>query len=133
MKEELVDKLQIAGVETLQSVLEFMKSGTGFVKEQAPLYVQELLQWGFYDNVISAIVGMILFAPLFIYSFFTWKANLKKSHDTSDPYLLINILMLLICIPLFCAVIVPSIREAVKIKVAPRVYIVETLTKTISK
>jgi hypothetical protein len=129
MKEELVEKLNESGVEAITSVLEFMKSGTNFVAEQAPLYVQELLQWGFYDNLISAIIVGIFSLIFLIASALSFRKMIKED----EPPLLIIVGVFAIFSIGFFIDCVSNTKECIKIKVAPRVYIIESLTNKITK
>ena len=121
MKEELIKN--IAGV------VEYIKQGADFVKEQAPLFIQEYLTFKtylllFWETILLAVVvGGVLFGI----------KSIKKSKDAEDYsdedfYITASIISIGIAIACFIGLICCS-EELVKVIFAPRVFLVDHLLK----
>jgi len=104
-----------------------------FAVEQAPIVVQEFLSW----KMGEAIFNVALYTIAAIVLFSVHRFLLKKSKETdmnSSPEDIVPIgLGFLFCSAVFCFIIFtqlkPNIETIIKIKLAPRVYILEYVTK----
>ena len=121
MKEEIINNLT--------GIIEYVKQGADFVKEQAPLYVQELISYGIWISVfemilcvLGAIAGVFGFVKLYNYV-----KNNDEYDDDSESLVAIGFLFLaafiLFCIVAFCL----NTENLIQATVAPRVYVVEKL------
>ena len=95
--------------------------------DQAPLYIQELLAWEFWSSSIYA--GVFLVATIVV--FFVLKKLFKVvgNDDLVVPVIIVSVI---------AAVLLPfgfitSVRDAVKVKVAPRVVLVEKIQSVLKK
>ena len=98
-----------------------------FAQEQAPLVVQEFLKWNFAHAAIHLTVAVIILITLIwcvrkCYKFATKQENID---DASCVPAWIGILILIVCIFGTGESIIPNVETMVKIKVAPRVYLIE--------
>ena len=103
-----------------------------FAVEQAPIVVQEFLSWKMGEAVFNVIAYTIAAIVLFCIARFLF----KKVKDTNMNYpeeIVPLALGLMFCTAMFCLVTIlnikPNIETIIKIKLAPRVYILEYVTK----
>jgi len=101
-----------------------------FALQQTPLVVQEFLSWKMGDAIFNCIfysIGVIILLGAIIW--------LKKKLEKLEPYepeVVIYSLTIVFCIGLAVASMIPikdNIETIIKIKLAPRVYILEYVTK----
>ena len=96
-----------------------------FAQEQSPMVVQEFLVWKFAQSVIWVVVGLIAIGVL---GFLIKKcvANWKNPELFERDLYVLPIVMSSILIGVICFVnIVPNVEQIVKVKVAPRVFMIE--------
>jgi type III secretion system FlhB-like substrate exporter len=103
-----------------------------FAMEQAPIVVQEFLSW----KMGEAIFNVALYTIAAIVLFCITRFFFKKIKDTNINYpeeIVPLGLGFLFCSAVFCLIIFhqlkPNIETIIKIKLAPRVYILEYVTK----
>ena len=121
MKEEILNNL--AGL------IEYVKQGADFVKEQAPLYVQELISYGIWISIFEMILcvlgvigGTIGLVKLIKY------VNCEEGYDTDAAGIIAMGFMALVVLIVFCVVAFCIDGEnLIQATVAPRVYVVEKL------
>lgn len=107
----------------LTELLEFTKDAGAFAKEQIPLVLKEYIYWG----IASSIVWMLPFLVMlyFFPRLWRWAANEVKG---SDGFSLVPAIV-------YTAIMVPGIvynlLGLTKAIVAPRVYLIETLSDLI--
>lgn len=96
-----------------------------FAQEQAPMVVQEFLTWKFAHSVIWTIVGVIALIALVV-AFLKFKKLARDSDSGGD---IIGFFGMVGCVIAFLCVcgsnVIPNVEQMVKVKVAPRVYIIE--------
>ena len=104
----------------INKALEYLNSAEAFLKAEVPAYVQELLIYNFYSNLfmlISCIMGQLII-------FFIVYKLYKKHYIVSE--------IMAVIIPVLTIVMivngVRSVDKLIKIKVAPRVFLIEHLT-----
>ena len=121
------EEMQLKVLEYLQGIESRIGKAEGFVLEQSPLYVQELVSWYFCFYVAMCCVSFLAF--VFVVVFARCIYNIKEDHGVNWRGegvfigVLGGILMLTICIA--------SGMSAVKVYVAPRVVIVEHLKESL--
>lgn len=99
-----------------------------FAQEQSPMVVQEFLVWKFAQSVIWVIVGVIAIGAL---GFLIKKCVSKLKNSKSDEgeigeIYFLPIAISVVVIVVICFInIVPNIEQIVKVKVAPRVFMIE--------
>jgi len=104
-----------------------------FAVEQAPIVVQEFLSWKMGEAIFNVIAYTIAAIVLFSVLRFLLK-KIKEADMNSSPEEIVPIgLGFLFCSVVFCLIIFtqlkPNIETIIKIKLAPRVYILEYVTK----
>ena len=100
-----------------------------FAMQQAPLVVQEFLSW----KMSEAIINLIFFGAAFVIAFCFFVFLIKKANKYihSEAIVAIGLGMvgtLVIMISLLFNFIKPDIQTIIKLKLAPRVYIIEYVT-----
>ena len=100
-----------------------------FAMQQAPLVVQEFLSW----KMSEAIINLIFFGAAFVIAFCFFVFLIKKANKYIHSKAIVAIGLgmvgtLVIMISLLFNFIKPDIQTIAKIKLAPRVYIIEYVT-----
>src|SRR5690349_10729911 len=74
------------GVEALEELQTYVKAGKDFVVEQSPLLIQEIIRWGFYNNLCWFLLNLTLFTLCWItvYQFFFSKWGKEVWKDVSS-------------------------------------------------
>ncbi len=104
-----------------------------FAVEQAPIVVQEFLSWKMGEAIFNVVAYTIATIVLFFVLRFLLK-KIKEADMNCSPEEIVPIgLGFLFCSAVFCLIIFtqlkPNIETIIKIKLAPRVYILEYVTK----
>lgn len=116
MKEEILNNLS--------GLIEYVKQGADFVKEQAPLYVQEMINYGIWTSVFETLLYF------FIAIFLIWCiVKLYKSIEEEEDAKEYAPIFLVLGIGVIIMLVVTSIsfETLIQAVVAPRVYVVEKL------
>ena len=103
-----------------------------FAVEQAPIVVQEFLSWKMGEAIFNVVLYTIATIILFCIARFLFKKI--KNTDINYPEEIVPLgLGLMFSAVMFCLItflhIKPNIETIIKIKLAPRVYILEYVTK----
>lgn len=111
--------------ELLQWLSNTAQSTTDFLTTQTPLYVQELLAWSFVYYTAWCVVNIVLMVP-FIYIIRQAVKEYQRtdSQEEQDFCVFLVFLALIITGCVFGASCYNA-SQAIKIKVAPRVYLVD--------
>lgn len=96
------------------------------VSEQAPVVANEYLTWMFWDNAFSAGYSLIVFLLIISIPIIMWLKS-RKFEDEQDKFwmLLYSIFPLVFAMLIFYHGVIENVKECVKIKVAPRVVLIE--------
>jgi len=101
-----------------------------FALQQAPLVVQEFLSWKMGEAIFNCIFFSI--AVIILLSIIVWaKKKIKKLHSNDDDIVSYS-MIIFFCIVFTVLSTIPiknNIETIIKIKLAPRVYIIEYVTK----
>jgi hypothetical protein len=125
MNKELENKL----TENAAEILAFVEKSSSFVVEQAPLYVQELIQFHFWSNLITVILLLIALGVTIPIFYKSMKIGIEDRW-CSDLYFFSSVISGVIVLFMLIAIGTiggPAIKECVKAKYAPRVLIIEKL------
>jgi len=99
-----------------------------FAQEQSPMVVQEFLMWKFAQSVIWVIVGVIALGVL-SYLFKKCVDWFSESEGVSIiPGSFFVLMIVLVC----WKTVVPNIEQMVKVKVAPRVFMIEWVSSQVT-
>jgi hypothetical protein len=129
MNEEMQSKI----VEMLTALQSEMVSGVAFAKEQFPLVMQEMLRWGFVKQCIEGGVALVLLSVFIIGFIKLWRLQNKTKDqeikESSQIFIGIIFFISFLCL----CILITAINTMVKIKVAPRVYLIEQVQNLINK
>ena len=122
---EIEEKLK----ESAGKLLDFVEKSGDFVVEQTPLYVQELIEYHFFENLL----GLVISSFLFFAGISTWVVILvfitkSKYNDKIFDCAMTSIISMVILTPVTMGVVFYG-KECYKAKNTPRVLIVEKLNK----
>lgn len=111
--------------DTKKLLLSWAQEGGAFVKEQAPLYAQEVLAWQFWVSILGAILGLLLIG---FACYLAPKAKARLEDYSGDEAVLVaTVLFFLACAIVGPILLCVNVSTAVKVKVAPRVVVIEAL------
>lgn len=103
-----------------------------FAQEQAPLVVQEFLTWKFSQSVIYTIVALISIGVLG-WIFTRARKWASENNDGSEIFGWFGMVGSLIAIlSVVFSTLIPNVEQMVKVKVAPRVFIIEWVSDQIN-
>lgn len=123
MNDELQNKL----VAYLDRIEQGVDSGGEFLASEAPIFAAELLAWLFWSNILTGIGFLLAILMLGIVAYFLVQG--MKSDDELVPPGLFALILLATFALMFASFAFTSFANAVKVKVAPRVVVVEELSK----
>lgn len=121
----------------LEKLEQGAQKGVDILQEEVPLYVQELLSWMFVENIFNIITSLMWIIGAFLFSYMLHIAvkSIREDEPNNEGCYVIyaaNIFPLIaFCIATSCAF--DSAKQAVKIKVAPRVVVVEEISKLVNQ
>lgn len=107
----------------LTELLEFSKDAGAFAKEQVPLVLQEYIAWG----IASSIVWLLPFLVMLFFSVRVWKWAVREAEDSDGFSIAAAFLYSIIMLP----GLIINLLDLTKAIVAPRVYLIETLSDLI--
>lgn len=103
---------------------------------QAPDLCEQYLAYSFYSATIT-LITVVVCAMLLIASVLLAFKHTSRLEQYDDAKFVIRILAVVVSVSLFVAVIVPiaisSVKDIVKIKLAPKVYLVEFASSLIKR
>ena len=117
MKEEII--------KNLAGIIEYVKQGADFVKEQAPLYVQEMINYGIWVSVFETLLYFFI-AIFLIWCMVKLYKAIKDDEDDLKEYAPIFLVLGIGVIVMFVVTSI-SFETLIQAVVAPRVYVVEKL------
>jgi hypothetical protein len=112
--------------EALQWLQSTGQSLVDFTGEQAPLYCQEVLNWTFYSNMIAVIIGIIwIIGSLFLIKPCIKAWNFEYGYGSKGLAISVSTTLALVIAFTFIPITIFSVVDMVKVKVAPRMVLVE--------
>lgn len=128
-------------IENINGITEWIKQSADavghFAKEQTPLYVQEYLNWYFWDYAINAIVLFLVFLiglVMLIWALFPLrKSQIQKGLKSYDQWWCIPVAVAIFIMGMFGILMIDQAKEAVKVKVAPRVVVLDQAARIIKR
>lgn len=117
MKEEILNNLT--------GLIEYVKQGADFVKEQAPLYVQEMINYGIWTSVFETLLYFFI-AIFLIWCMVKLYKTTKDDEEDLKEYAPIFLVLGIGVIVMFVVTSI-SFETLIQAVVAPRVYVVEKL------
>lgn len=145
MSEQLKDTVDTATVEAVvqetpttkelvnqafSQVLESLQQAGEFAKEQIPLVLQEMLQWELWSSIF---IGVIFAAfAIFSYKALKWSYGKFQNSTYDEEGYGFLIALLAVCITGSIIGVVVNVLSAIKVLVAPRVYLIEHISNMIN-
>lgn len=136
------EKLKEQGIAYLSKMLNQLEKGTDFVVEQTPLVVQEYLTWSLWESVILSVFLIIpIFVGWVVYHYW-WKAAKEwdlPSYSCGFDQGTRTVSRVVAIVINWAATIILSINsimyvlQAVKIWLAPRVFLIEQLAQFVKQ
>jgi hypothetical protein len=101
-----------------------------FAKEEIPPFIHEFLAWKFFETTIDAAWSLVYIIPILIFFFFyskkAWAWGVKYGKQSDGCSLLLpSVATVIAFIGLVVAFPLDEIKTMVKIKTAPKVYLIE--------
>lgn len=121
MKEEII--------KNLAGIIEYVKQGADFIKEQAPLYVQEMINykiWVSCFEILLCVVGIIvsIYAMVKLIKY----VNDEEEYDSDNSSVIaFGFLLIVVFIIFLLIVLCVDVETVIQATVAPRVFVVEQI------
>ena len=121
MKEEILKQFT-------EKLMHYANNAELFASKNVPAYIEELLKFKMYDHIAMAFVLTTIFVVTLAFTVIViMRARKLKDQDHAFVISFIPSLITLIMFIVFSTKGYLHIREAVKIKMAPRVYVIDYL------
>lgn len=137
---EMLKGAKDVGADIYNATHDAIVSGVDFAQEQAPLVVKEFLTWRAWESGLHLIFAALTLVGVLIgaYVAYKWfkKANELKTEPVSMLYAVgaaVIVVVSLVWTPTACRTIKGSAMTLVKIKVAPRVYLIEYVSDKVAE
>jgi hypothetical protein len=124
--QQVSEEVQAKMLQYLQQFEAGVKSAADFSAEQAPLVVQEFLAWEFWSNFIGGLSCAFAMIVVLIGAFIVY----KKAEEGSAERIVATVLTFAFSILLLIPTSI-HLSRALKIKVAPRVVVLEEISKLV--
>lgn len=134
MDEQLKAMLNQFGIDMLSKVQSGIDIGTKFLGEQLPLVAQEIIKWGIARSIFYTSMCLILTIVFAVVGFLLYKAGAERAFDDSESNVAAIVfgIIFIVVAGIFFLCSFYHVFFIVKIVVAPRVYLIQELTKIIS-
>lgn len=111
-------------IDSLDKVEEWVRAGEGFAKEQAPLVVQDIVNWGVWGYGVMAIAAAVGIVACLVVAYISF----KKSYDRYDVdgWFIVAMIASVATI-LLSTSLTFTIQVTLKASITPRVYVLEQL------
>lgn len=123
MNEELQKQL----LESLEKVTRWVEHAEAFTREQAPLVVQELLDYGYLHSLVSMCLALIPFAVTLGFVGVCWKQYLTAKYSNDKENWIAAMVAGLLVEFVFGMLVWWYASVLIQILIAPRVYVLEQL------
>lgn len=122
-------------IETIEQSKTVLGEGFDFAKEQTPMVINEFLLWKFWEQAVWALLlaGSSICTIKLLIKVWRWAI----AHDSNDKYPVVPacflpaalsiVSVIILLIGLHCGL------QAAKIKIAPRVYLIEYISEAVRK
>lgn len=119
--------------ESFGVLMEYVEKGAGFVAEQSPLVVQEIITWGIVENLATGIVLAIAgFALWYSVNAFTHACVKPENERGYTPWSAleargVSTIVGVLSVILFGLLALDQLRGAAKAYFAPRLYVLDVI------
>ena len=115
----------------MDEIMSWVKQAGEFVKDQAPDYVNQLLTYHYVMAWITIITGIGVVLLLSVLPLMGWRSYKRSRDSLAFGCLLVGVFILYI-FPLGI-LIGPGLADTLKIKMAPKVFIIEHIQAHLNK
>lgn len=125
--------------ELINKALEYINSTEVFLRDQLPDFIQQYLTWCLAESIFYIVISLIPVIVCGISLLFISKKYGNKidydAYNTNSVIIshLVNCIMLVVFLIVSCVVIPINSKNILKIKVAPKVFLVEKLGELIKE
>lgn len=127
MNEELENKLN----ESLIDIIDWLKKNgaavENFIKEQTPLLVEEILDWNFFYHLVWMCIGLFIILISVVILMFMKKYWEEISKDDCEGIVIFPMFFTILGL----LVVFSNLFYIIKIRIAPRLFILEELKSLI--
>ena len=115
--------------ELIKLLVEGLESGFAVAMEQAPVLCEEILAYGFMQNVFTIIISLIILISsiTLFYKSAKYFWNIDEINDGWLPVIFFGSIFLFIIIIISSICIIASSLSLIKIQCAPKLYIIDQL------
>lgn len=128
---DMLQGVKVASGEAYEASKASLGKAAALAYEQAPLLVQEFLTWKVIDNLF--IIGLMIFAIVGLCYLAKWVHNTPKITDGEPLAYFIGVILPIMGSILLVFLAVSHVKDICKIKMAPRVYLIEWASDQIVK
>jgi hypothetical protein len=116
-----LEKAQEVGADIYDATKDGLAKAVDFAQEQVPALIKELLVWEFWYHAIHAVLWLLAFI-LLVYLF----RKVWKYMDKLEEFGCMGVIVIpCVAIGILLGGLVPNITTCVKIKTAPRLFLIE--------
>ena len=108
-----------------------------FAVQEIPPFIEEYLQWKFWEAAVETAVSMVALVPFIIALIYCkrfWNWMMKHMVDSNGaamiPYAAVNIICIILAV---CNFPYEQIKDMIQISIAPKVYLIERAAEIIQK
>lgn len=122
MEDSLLIKLQSMGIDAINFADASARQLYAFVEQEAPLLLQEWMQWNFWVSLIFFLIGLTLLIPPMFFYIKIYKYNRSLDYSSRGlPWVIVIIVQ-------FIGLMLSFVHYGwLQILVAPRVWILENI------
>lgn len=128
---DMLQGVKVASGEAYEASKASLGKAAALAYEQAPLLVQEFLTWKVIDNLF--IISLMILAIVGLCYLAKWIHNTPKITDGDPLAYVIGVIAPIIVSVLLFFLAVSHVKDICKIKMAPRVYLIEWASEQIIK
>ncbi len=128
---DMLQGVKVASGEAFEASKASLGKAAALAYEQAPLLVQEFLTWKVIDNLF--IISLMIFSIVGLCYLAKWVHNTPKIMDSDPLVYFIGVVLPIIVSVLLFFLAVSHVKDICKIKMAPRVYLIEWASEQIIK
>lgn len=121
-------------IETIEQSKQVLGEGFDFAKKETPLVIQEFLNWGFIQSIVTGTFFLMVFLLLCYTAIRLWKWVVRaRDEETQFFGGLWAFILSMVIVPILWYGVLRNAKTAIQIKVAPRVYLIEWVANNILK
>lgn len=116
-------ELDAALIDIIQSTKEGVKTGLGFLQQQLPDIIQQLLMWELYSSIFWGVFQLCIAFGLFYVAYKVSKREMTGYWDYWDKYFP-SVSLYVVSIPFIFSFLF-NVATVIKISIAPKIFLME--------